>query len=405
MPILQSSMNVQNRQSSRQSNVTGAVGRTPRPFTAQTTNWRNRPDFRNNPRMSHVVGSVPPLKPRRSQIYIPDRNDYTQYGEVENNHSRNARQENNRVNNVVSDSYDVRKLANISKWNVSFNGLPSPISVEQFVTRIEILARSEGIPLDDICLSMHYLLTGIANSWFWIFVTKYRNITWEQFRRGLGDEFRALTSDHEIRRHIENRRQKPRESFTEFKLAIESMNTDLHVHYTDNELVSILMNNMHPALKKSLVLCKPFTLNELRLKCLEVEKMLAEVGETLDDQMMCRRRMVNEIFVSEEEAIGGCNSNYQVEENNLSICWNCDDIGHNFQDCPSYSRRVFCYSCGYKDVTKPNCPRCRSNLNSQRGVREMRAFSQPTVQAPQNKMVQKILQRQPQKQSSTQTDV
>lgn len=383
----------ENRSERQTQAYNGAISKTPRYQNNYEPNWGNRPNFKRNPHISHVVGSVPPNRPRRSQNFSQDT-----FG----NHAGNHSIQNNRE--VASDIIDVRKLSSIPKWNVSFNGLSHPISVEQFIMRIEILARSEDLPLDSICLSMHHLLTGIASNWFWVFVSKNRNVTWNSFRGGLMGEFQTLTSDHEIRRKMENRRQKSRESFTEFKLVMESMNTELRIPYSDNELVSVLMNNMHPALKKLLVLSKPISLNELKVKCLQVEKMLGEVGETFEDQIVGRRKIVNEVGISKKELEGNDDGEYQVEENNLSICWNCDDIGHNFQDCPSYMRNLFCYSCGYKNVTKPNCPRCRSNLNLERGVRKWRAPSQPLIKAQQPGNLVKIVQRPAHRQSGTQTD-
>lgn len=372
---------------SHQTNNMGAISRIPRPQNNYSMNWGNKPNFRKNPHILHVVGSVQPNKPRRSQDFLHNRNDYVNNDDERNNSYHNSNQI------MFADNTELRKLSNISKWNVKFNGLLFPISVEQFIMRVEIIARSESISLDNVCLSMHHLLTGIANDWFWVFVSKNRNITWNTFRCGLINEFQTLTRDHE----------KSRESFTEFKLTIESMNTDLRIPYSDSELVSVLMNNMHPGLKKLLVLSKPVTLNELRIKCLEVEKMPRDLGESYDDQLVARRRIVNEINIDENEFINETRDCFQVEENNLTVCWNCDDIGHSFQDCPSYKRNLFCYSCGYKNVTKPNCPRCRNNLNPQRGVREQRAASQPVNQAQQNRTSPRILQRPVYRQSSTQT--
>lgn len=48
------------------------------------------------------------------------------------------------------------------------------------------------------------------------------------------------------------------------------------------------------------------------------------------------------------------------DEGDERICWNCDQTGHNWKRCPG-ERKVFCFRCGEKEVTRPNCPHCSTN--------------------------------------------
>lgn len=41
-------------------------------------------------------------------------------------------------------------------------------------------------------------------------------------------------------------------------------------------------------------------------------------------------------------------------------CWNCDEDGHRFMDCPKPQAVMFCYRCGHKGYSLRNCLTCRS---------------------------------------------
>ncbi|GBP01425.1 hypothetical protein EVAR_101031_1 [Eumeta japonica] len=36
-------------------------------------------------------------------------------------------------------------------------------------------------------------------------------------------------------------------------------------------------------------------------------------------------------------------------------CWNCQSMGHSYIYCPEEARNIFCYKCGERGVTTPNC--------------------------------------------------
>lgn len=41
------------------------------------------------------------------------------------------------------------------------------------------------------------------------------------------------------------------------------------------------------------------------------------------------------------------------------VCWNCDENGHRFMDCPKPQAILFCYRCGQKGFSLGNCATCR----------------------------------------------
>lgn len=48
----------------------------------------------------------------------------------------------------------------------------------------------------------------------------------------------------------------------------------------------------------------------------------------------------------------------QQHRQGASLCWNCDEEGHRYQDCDKAQAVFFCYRCGRKGYTLRNCPEC-----------------------------------------------
>lgn len=213
-------------------------------------------------------------------------------------------------------------------------------------------------------------------------------------------EFQTITSDHEIRRILENRKQKFRESFSEFKLAVEEINSRLDNPYTEAELVSLLKFNMHPALRKNLWLHEPRTMRDLKTLCMQIEKGLADIGEALDEQLVTKKLVANEVLFNEGHETSFSVEN-SVEENLLMICWNCRDIGHNFMDCPVEQQHIFSFKCGTPGVTRPNCIKC-NRLNRPVDVR-LGSPCRPSV-VSQNKHPQILKRRSNQATQTSQTE-
>ncbi|XP_055522933.1 uncharacterized protein LOC129717114 [Wyeomyia smithii] len=59
------------------------------------------------------------------------------------------------------------------------------------------------------------------------------------------------------------------------------------------------------------------------------------------------------------------------------ICWQCENPGHTYPNCPNHKLYIFCYSCGKKGCTTRNCEACisrwkqldSSNVSQQSGNR------------------------------------
>lgn len=71
----------------------------------------------------------------------------------------------------------------ITYWSIRFDGTESTFPVEEFIFRVETMAEGDNVPNNLLAASLHYLLTGNALTWYWLFKRQHRNVSWEELRR------------------------------------------------------------------------------------------------------------------------------------------------------------------------------------------------------------------------------
>lgn len=276
----------------------------------------------------------------------------------------------------------------MSKWTVRFTGGNHDLGIDEFIFRVETLAETDGLNLDEVATGLHLLLKNSAEEFYWIYRRTHRRITWEGLREALVDGFGRPVSDYEIRGQMGSRRQSTMEPFSGFCLAIEKLASRLVVPMREEELLDLLKHNMKPKLYTALIVRPVQTVRDLKLLCNQFERSWARESELarehrrvaelsiqsdreLDGWHVERLRIVEE----EQEGRGGemktldkvCVDAIQGSQTAVAlpatnrgeylICWNCHDIGHTYGDCLQ-ARTVFCYGCGAKDTYRPKCFKC-----------------------------------------------
>lgn len=291
----------------------------------------------------------------------------------------------------------------MSKWPVRFPG-STKVPIDEFIFRVENLAVADNIPLPSLMIGLHFLLEKGPSDFYWNYLRKNHEATWDQVRAALLERYATLDSDVEIRKAIADRRQIPGEDFGEFSLAIENLANRLRRPMDEGEIIDYLRQNMSHRLQTALMLHPTYTIRELQAHSRRFEK-LWEV------QSLSLRRPVGRVHELEKSF-----NNFQLQDTGAVpvhpvlahnefagytaatsnpvydptrvveafrphppppqvapnpnrgeylVCWNCQDIGHTFIDCVA-TRTVFCYGCGAKNVYKPQCAACNSG-NSRRG--------------------------------------
>lgn len=259
-----------------------------------------------------------------------------------------------------------RRRTVVSSWNISFSGSDARFPVEEFIFRTETMAEGEGVTDAALALNLHYLLTGNALTWYWLFKRRNGRTQWHALKNALRKEFGGQETDYEIRKTAENRKQLFRESFSDFRLVIETMVARMRRPISEREKISILRRNMRADLQKALIMHHFESVVELRDACRKHESLWSQLG---DVGQQFRRRAIAEIQNCDDdvddqfdyddvEEINENPVNHQLRDQTYYVCWNCRELGHAWQNCPSTQRTIFCYSCGKQGVVKPNCPKC-----------------------------------------------
>lgn len=217
---------------------------------------------------------------------------------------------------------------------------------------------------ETLIASFHILLKGKAETWFWAYLRQAPNTSLNEVKRAMRKQFdRAENECDKIVRIIE-RRQLPKESFDDFFTEVIAMNSRLSQPMSDMKMIDLIKNNVKDSVGSLLFMDDSIDLDSLR-----------DAGRRAERYVIRQNQQRSRRFVSEIEENNGAENNlennHEVEafkfhknlnhvKNNIDTsrfkCWNCDQVGHSFYDCPSKERKLFCYRCGEKNVTTPQCP-------------------------------------------------
>lgn len=276
--------------------------------------------------------------------------------------SNNDRSFNESWNNSRTDSRAPNTTVKVDKWNISYDRNED---VSDFLFKVDTLAKRSKCSDETLIASFHILLKGKAETWFWAYLRQAPNTSLNEVKRAMRKQFgRAENECDKILRIIE-RRQLPKESFDDFFTEVIAMNSRLSQPMSDMKMIDLIKNNVKDSVGSLLFMDDSIDLDSLR-----------DAGRRAERYVIRQNQQRSRRFVSEIEENNGAENNlennHEVEafkfhknlnhvKNNIDTsrfkCWNCDQVGHSFYDCPSKERKLFCYRCGEKNVTTPQCPK------------------------------------------------
>lgn len=294
----------------------------------------------------------------------------------------NSRQNNNQE--AINDSFHNRSVnsdagrssassisVRIDKWNISYDGSQD---VNDFLFKVDTLRERWNCPADQVVAAFHTFLKGKAEKWFWLFLKQNTNTTYDQLKKAIKKQFGDIDNDCDrIVRMIE-RRQLPKESFDDYFTDMIGMNSRLSQPMAENKIIELIKNNLRESLGSLLFSYELFSLEHLKDAARRAEKYLSR-----QQQVRFQKKFVTEIEHSED--IGDKDDEIdceiaalqhrgfsqkprkEIDTKNFK-CWNCDQIGHSFYDCPLEERKLFCFRCGEKNVTTPRCKNHAKNKSA-----------------------------------------
>lgn len=252
-----------------------------------------------------------------------------------------------------------------NKWNIKFNGNNEKMAVEFFVDHIAYLKNVNDVPWEQVFTHFHSFLEDIALKWFLRYKKTQTVLNWDKMREEMITRFRGAETDESIWCKITNRKQEDRETFDKFYNSILDLHDRLADQLSDAQMIGILRNNLKHETQKCLVAVVPANLNEFVNKCRQTDNLLyphlykqyqpftKKVSEIESHTCYDEKSFDVEAFAHKRS------QNFPTSPN--AKCWNCDKLGHSYQICEEV-RKIFCYLCGYKNVTCKNCPKCSQNF-------------------------------------------
>ncbi|XP_059221257.1 uncharacterized protein LOC131995948 [Stomoxys calcitrans] len=266
---------------------------------------------------------------------------------------------------------DADKITSIvNNWNLKFDGSSTGLSIDEFLYRIRTLTRETfNDDFSVICRNLNTLLTGKAREWYWRYHKQVPAITWEGFCQAIRSQYKDMKSSFDLREEMRIRKQKPGESYDAFFDALSIIADKLSNPMSEDEFIEIIARNLRPDIRQDLLYVPIRSLSHLRKLVQMRENFLSDeyVRRTLSQRSQNLnfppRRQLAEL---DQGVSNDTESDYTIDavQRSESIrCWNCDNIGHTWQDCLE-DRTIFCYGCGAKNVYKPQCARCLSRVQS-----------------------------------------
>lgn len=252
----------------------------------------------------------------------------------------------------------------MKEWQISYDGSGS---VSDFLFKVETLCERTQCSYRHLEANFHVLLNGKAADWFWLFTKQNRNAKYHKLKNALIKEFGSLESDHDVILKISLRKQNYKESNDDFHSSIISMNSRLKNPIPEKSLIEIIKKNVNNNLKFIMFSSQPQTLDDLLDIARKGEDVLREskIHSLYPNRLQIEGSEVSDTEVDPQLDALHMSKRFSKPDYSRIMCWNFLNLGHSYIYCPSEVRNIFCYKCGYKSVTTPNCPnKHQGNLKS-----------------------------------------
>jgi len=218
----------------------------------------------------------------------------------------------------------------IRKWGCHFDGR-DPLS---FFERVTELQRQYRYSDEVMVAGIPELLRGKALAWYRNFQEEWR--TFDDFMRALRRQYLPRRYQVRLTREIQDRRQRPDESFADYASDILTMMRRAGNFGADTKLDRIY-ENMRAEYKYSIRLDDLTDLADLTDRATDFEEIRREEA---------REKQAARKTVSSAKASG--------EYDRANTCWRCKQRGHDRFNCRRPAR-LFCSQCGKDGVRTFEC--------------------------------------------------
>lgn len=310
-------------------------------------------------------------------------------------HSRNSR----RSPSSAESDFNRRQYrkSRVENWDLNFSGDSRSIQVEDFLNRIQKLARHEGVSKEELLMNIHRRLKGEAYDWW--FTREERLTSWKRFENEIRFRYGNPNRDRGIRAQIRELKQRKGETFIAYVTEVEKLNQCLQQPFSSRTLFELIWENMRPHYRSKLSVLdidhlddlidinhkidandptfyRPNQGNRNELHHLEIESDYSSPDEVPVNTLKPNQRSIKPVTSSKPAqkssdqqkpsvAIDSFPQQRNLRRSSSVLCWNCRKVGHIFRECRE-PKQLFCYVCGNLGKTARNCDRDHSSLNQRK---------------------------------------
>lgn len=236
----------------------------------------------------------------------------------------------------------------VSKWKIDkFDGKEEGLA--RFLTRVNQFAMAEGATKADLFRNKIHLFSGHAAD----FVALSTHISdWDELVEEIIKFSMGSTSDCDVLRKIQERKQGKRESCAVYVTEMEMMFRSLRQPLPEGDRCDVIIRGFRPAIRSALAGNTQLqTLHELRLAAQRVEGFTPisweanEIKETSAVEQKNRRRTVSPRPGTFQK---------HSSTTRKDFCFNCGDKTHHQNRCDK-PKQILCYACGKVGVYATQC--------------------------------------------------
>lgn len=256
--------------------------------------------------------------------------------------------------------------------DLTFCGSSDKRTAFRFIKEVRSYALATRMSDDRLFESVYHFLKGQARDWY---STVCESIyTWRSFQEAFLKRYSDIESDTTLRRKIMERKQGEYESFKDFVDAVRNLFACRQSNeYTNQSMMDVIKDNMHPNLKLLCAATIPFmkNLEELvefvgevdaqRRACMKDTKIfLGQVSDSQETSQPPSHKYSPKNFYNEKfkKEFSNDKSKNDTFPNDKVTCFNCGIFGHRFRMCRK-PKTLFCEWCGKKNVQTKSCPECK----------------------------------------------
>lgn len=269
-----------------------------------------------------------------------------------------------------------RKAIPVHKWRISFDG---ENDLNDFLSKVEMYTKFESTPDNELISSIGYLFSKRALSWYRVHYKNFRS--WYELKSALIEEFLPSHSDFQIFNQINSRFQAKNESFGEYLSAMQILFSYMSDPPNASHQLQLIRRNMDTTYMFALSTQEITTVKQLAQICRRLDDtkdMIQMRSKTVNSSINSHSSIPNKrvqfsevsefpndcdeevasLTVPKKNENRAANEQFSRRTPPVIACWNCLKVGHTFNYCPQEKLRLFCYTCGMHNTSRPKCPKC-----------------------------------------------